>query len=452
MKLEMKKAFLVFGILAAPLATSIVSGSISAQPLSNETQSALRSAAQDDAIKTIQMDLDLSAREFYEEIEREARAFYDSNKDQFSHIQRSSWNKLVHISRLRLESLGIGVKALSTYAKPAMQTFVVTNIVSTFVLPPILTALGQPGLAMLVLATPFELFIAAGQVFVMRSYRDMILIRNLGFSDYLSLRKLRRELLGMSERAHVMSLIQEDVMRELGGLSIVVTDDVASRGRYLAVRELEQMVAKDPYGSQWLDTLVPLRNKRSLYALELWIYIQERSELRGELLNKLKARLALSAGDSTKQKLSSQFHELLELKKNLEDLDEQFSKTLKSQMRNLSSSERQGLKTLSTEASAYVEQVKSLVELSETHVLWQLSQNDKQLVDLDSSVKLLRDSIRSFRAAIPIAASIGNDRWANEKSLREILRLTPEASKRKLSACNEALQQFIRWGRYSFRL
>lgn len=439
-------AFLIFGVLA----TALVSRSTSAQPLSDETRSALESAAQEESIKSSQIELDLSAREFYEDIESEARAFYDSNKDHFPHVQRSTWNKLVRTSRLRLESLGIGVKALANYAKPAARTFVATNIVSTFILPPVLTALGQPGLAMLVIATPFEPLVAAGQVFVMRSYQDMLLIRNLGFSDYIAIRKMRKELLGMSERAHVMSLIQEDVMREMNGLSIVVTNDTVSRGRHLAVQELERLVGKDAFGRQWLDTLVPLQNKRSLYALELWIYIQERPELRNELLNNLKTRLALDAADSTKQKLSTQLHELLDLKKTLSDLDEQLSKTIKSQLRNLSSSEKKGLKTLASEASAYAEQVKSLTALAETHVLWQLSQNDKQMVDLDSSVKLVRDSIRAFRAAIPVAARIDNDRLANEKSLREILRLTPDASKRKLSECNQALQQFVRWGRYSF--
>jgi|GEM_PF-6993512 len=419
------------------------------QPLSETTEKVLESVTQEIVAKEEAV-LDLSAKEFYEEIEHEARSFYDLNKVHFPDIKRTAWDRMVRVSTLRFESMGLGAKAMARYAKPAAGTFLVTNIVSTFILPPILTAMGQPGLALLVIATPFEPVVAAGQVFIMKSWQDILLIRNIGFSEYTQIRKMRKELLGMSERAHVISLIQEDLMREMQGLSINVTTDVVSRGRNVSVRELEQIVSKDPLGRQWIDTLVPLQNKKSLYSLELWIYIQERTELRSELLQNLKERMALDAGDSAHQKISTQLHELLDLKKTLLNLDDQLTRTIKNSSKPLSMAEKKGLKALNAETSDYASQVRRLSELAETHSIWQMIHGDRSLVDLSSSIGLLRDTIRSYRAALPVAGVLDSDRLATETALREILRIQKKRSPSLKNECGEALTKLIRWGRYKF--
>ena len=180
------------------------------------------------------------------------------------------------------------------------------------------------------------------------------------------------------------------------------------------------------------------------------MYIQERAELRSELLQNLKERLAIDAGDSTKQRISTQLHELLDLKKTLSQLDDQFSKTIKGQSKRLSSAEKKALKALVSEAGVYSEQVKSLSLLAETHVLWQLAHGDKSMVDLDSSIKVLREAIRNYRAALPAAAVLDNDRLATETVLREILRRPKHQSKSGLSDCNQALKNLLRAGRYEF--
>ncbi len=378
------------------------------------------SKAQDQSLEPLSQVVDANVHEFYEEIEKEAKVFYEANKELLPNVPADRWDRMVRLSVLRMEQMGLGAKAMAQYAKPAAGTFVVTNILSTFVLPPILTSVGQPGLAMLVLATPFEPFVAAGQVFVMKSWSDVKLIKKIGIKEFRNIQKLRTELLGMAERSHVISLMHEDFMKEMLGLSIGVTSKEYVGGLNVSVSELEALVLKDSNGARWLDKLLPLKNKKSLYTLELWMFIQERPELRRELLQTLRTRFAKLGTHVNLQKLSSQLHEIIDLKKVLLGMDNQLGALSKENSRHSTQAEKKALKQLVADATTYSNEILRMVSVRETEVLTQIVHGDKESATLVNSMLILRDSVRKYKQAISMVERFDQDRLVTPQAIRDV--------------------------------
>jgi hypothetical protein len=383
-------------------------------------------------------------RAFYGAIELEARQFYDAHAQHMPQVQRALWDRLVRQSVLRLQQAGIGMKSLARYARPAAGTFVVTNIVSTFILPPILTAIGMPGLAMLVLAAPFEPFVAAGQVFIMRSMDDMRLMRTVGLEDFMAMKKLRRELLGMPERKHVITLIESDLLQEIrsrgGPLWLSVSTAKESSGSSVALRELEEVVRKSAQGELWLEELTPEKLSRHLYALELWFYIQERPELRRDLAERLKSL----SGASPNALLSKQMHEILDLKRSLNEAEEALSKTIKASFGPLSSGEKQALERFIGDVSEQTSQVLRAADLAENHILLSMVRGAPLLVDdLSWSMKLMQERLALYREAELQARKLGEDRYVTAASLRKTLHFV-EAPVKAPGVCFEAIRSLLK--------
>lgn len=381
---------------------------------------------------------------FYGALELEARKFYDVHSAQMPNMKRALWERMVRQSVLRLRQMGVGVKALARYARPAAGTFMVTNIVSTFILPPILTAAGFPGLAMLVLAVPFEPFVAAGQVFVMRSMDDLRLLRSIGLSDFIAMKQLRRDLLGMSERAHILTVIESDMLKEIrdegGPLWLSISSNKQSKGTALALSEIEDIVRMDPKGEAWLEELTPQKLSRQLYALELWFFVQERRELRETLLKRLKAHKAANTSDAV---LAKQMHQLIDLRNGLREAEDRLGSEIKSGAKAMPAAERKALKELVSDLGEQSNALIRSVDLAESHLLLSQVQGTPRLVDdLSSSVKLLQERIQVFDRVLVEARGLKDDRRVTSVSLRRSLNFVEFPSKPP-GTCTSALRSLM---------
>ncbi|NCN41566.1 hypothetical protein GW916_10015 [bacterium] len=409
---------------------SLYSSTAKTQPLTGDTQLALDSAIANRVAEDLEA-IDLSAKEFYAEIEAEALEFYNKHQVQLSNVPMSRWKRMIHSSFLHLESVKIRSHAIARYAKPATKTFLITNILSTFILPPILSALGQPGLAMLVLATPFEPFVAAGQVFVMKNFEDMKIIRKVGLKTFRDMRKIRKELLGMSERSHVISLVFDDVLKELKGHSIYISDAKSASHWALSIGELESVVRKAPQGDRWIEAILELKNKKPLYALQLWLFISERSELRMEVFSRLHSLERPLLSGLAKEKLSAQLHELVDLKRTYSFLEEDLARQIKGSFGVMSKSEREALKGVIQDFEQSSQLLKNAAQSDETQLLLEFASSGKSLNDLSASINAYRNQIRRVRKARMLASVLTEDRLSGALALREVLEL--HTSKPKLS-------------------
>jgi hypothetical protein len=282
----------------------------------------------------------------------------------------------VAIHRLKQTKVAFG--DLVRFASPAAKTFVITNILSTFVVPPILTALGQPHLAFLVVATPFEPFLAAGQVVVMRYIDDYKLLRRIGFEDYRKLKELRKQLLEMPERQHILTLMDSEltarIQAEGGPLWLSITRSAKATPHGVPLAELEEIVGRRTEGKTLLKSLLPQKTESRIYSLELWYFIEEDEELRNELSARIlsRSRTQAAAGEAvtaSDELLSRQMRELIDLRRDLYDQEVRLAATIKKQSKGLDSSEKKALKKLLTEVRDHSRAAARASTAAETELL-----------------------------------------------------------------------------------
>jgi hypothetical protein len=391
-----------------------------------------------------------SQSEFYKSLEVEAMGFYERHQKDLGHIKRTQWQKMVRKSVYHVKSAGVGIKELARYAKPAAKTFVVSNILSTFVLPPILTAVGQPGLAMLVLAVPFEPFLAGAQVMLTQAWGDMKLMSQIGVTEYRQYRQMRSELLGMSSRSHILTLIEKDILKEFEtdpqARWLVVTRGSAGAdkllGHSISLPELESLLRKSKDGSQILEELMSEKLSTHLYTLEVWAAIQERDELRKELQETLKARFR--AGTSTSHlNISRQLHEGIDLRRQLDALEEELSKSLKKAKRGASSLEVKQLKELRTDLGLVTRRIIQASERSEMEILLAFSRGETPSLDLEDSLQMMREAHHRYRKVLVDVSNFSQDRRMTVASLRTQLILEGPRVSGLIDECTRAFRAIL---------
>jgi len=374
---------------------------------------------------------------FYRELEDQARAFYRSHREQMPEVQEDLWHRMTRRSIHRLRQAKLAGRDLIRFARPAARTFVITNVLSTFVLPPMLTAVGLPNLAVLVLATPFEPFVAAGQVMVLRWMDDFQLLRQLGWSRYRELKELRQRLLQVSDRQHIITLIHSDMLDEIqksgGPLWVAISKKKPFfSNELISVSELEDLVRRSPDGRRFLEVLVPSRSQESLYALELWMFIEETPELRSQLVSRFRSKArSLQVPSPEMSALRAHLHELIDLKRAAYDNEIEFSAIVNQSIRKLPRDERAQLKSLLDETGDAIRASVRAADAAEMHILLRKIETSgswgtkvpPEAGSLIQHVRRLQEQIAALKSAQKEAAALLEDRFVTATSLRRTLML-----------------------------
>ncbi len=374
---------------------------------------------------------------FYRELEEQARAFYRTHRDQMPDVQEDLWSRMTRRSIHRLRQAKLAGRDLIRFARPAARTFVITNVLSTFVLPPMLTAVGLPNLAVLVLATPFEPFVAAGQVMILRMLDDVQLLRQLGWSRYRELKQLRHRLLQVSDRQHLITLLHSDMLEEMqkfgGPLWVAISKKKPFfSAEVVSLKELEELVARNPEGRRFLEILTPTKTQADLYALELWMFIEETPELRRQLLARFrsKARSPLMP-NAEYSALRGQMHELIDLKRAAYDNEIEFSATVEKSLKRLPREERAEIQALLDETGEAIRASVRAADAAEMRILLRKlerfgaygAQVPPEAGSLIQHVRRLQEQIAALKSAQKEATALLEDRFVTAASLRKTLRL-----------------------------
>jgi hypothetical protein len=334
---------------------------------------------------------------FYTQLEEEANEFYDRHVHELSHIKRAHWRHLVRVSLYRVKSYEYLLKEAQDFVEPAAKTFLITNILSTFVIPPILTAIGRPELAFLVIMTPFEPFLAGAQVIVANSYTHAMRMFKMGTFTYGDYIKMRHEILGMGSRNHILTLIEKDILKELGSDSetrwLVVTNSKKHLGNIqidnsISIQELEEIVKSDLEHHALLNEILVDKSTRDRYALELWGMIMNSSGLRQKLKEALKHRVQIRK-NVYQLEASRHLHTAIDLKRTLRERNRDLKIKLNYAGRNASQKEVLQLKILHKKLTDFTEQTIREYDLKEFEFVVQLSKGQKPLVHMEQSLKSL---------------------------------------------------------------
>ncbi|MFN7685043.1 MAG: hypothetical protein ACK5QT_06490 [Oligoflexia bacterium] len=372
--------------------------------------------------------------DFYRALQQHAQAVYKAHKERLPEVREDLWNDASRQAILRLRQAKFFFEELVDFAAPAARTFVVTNVFSTFIAPPLFTALGHPEIGALIFAIPFEPFVAAAQVVVMNALDDLKILKSIGPSDYLKLRKLRQKLLEYPRRHHIITLIESDVIdrvRAQGGpLWLAVTHKGPYVPHGIQLSELEELAERRPAGRLFMKSLLPHKAESRLYGLELWYFVNEDEQLRDELVSRVLARMGDSR--SPHELLSRQVHELIDLKRELASLQKRVSSALNQGAKTLKFFERGSIKRLSSEIRAHTIATSHAATQLETEVLLAVTRNAErsQLPDMNVDAaleivkkerdRLIRIESEARRLLNVIAENPLTDRTLFERSIRAI--------------------------------
>jgi hypothetical protein len=392
--------------------------------------------------------LDTSPRSqalFYQELEGTAMRFYDLHKAHMPHVKRNLWQRMMREMVLSMEEAKFGLKAISRASRPARRSMMVTAVLSN-VLPIPLLWLGAKALAGIVLAVPFELIVPPAQM-AMLSARDLMkeiwtlgndgseaqawLARwKRGLSTYQASRELRRQLLGMPERAHILTLIDERIMRAVDAdpnnhwisISRANSSNRGLLGQSVDLSELEAIARKVENGPALLNELRSERAQSDVYAMEVWHLIQSEEATREELQDLLRPRLRNTVGNDT-VRLARHMAEARDLKRQIIITEESVADAMKSAQNGANAADKAGLKRLMsdmTEASLKITKAMSEVE---TQILIAQLRGETTPMTMEPIVALARDIQRRYGQVLPMARAFSEDRRVTVASLRSALDL-----------------------------
>jgi len=362
---------------------------------------------------------------FYEDIQNQAHALYLQHEAELSGISITAWDKAVKRAIFRCKQMGIGMRLLAEFTRPAQKTFVATNVLSTLVLPPILTALGLGPLGLTILATPFEPVVAAAQIALGMAIEEAKLVKMLGTDDYIEVKKIRKKILSMSERGHVISLIESDLRGSVptnheAWLSVTQTR-MLTKHPSISTGELEELVRQDSNGSEWLENSFMSQLDQGNYVRELWSYIKEHPALIENFNNRYSYLLNAPNRNFIDVRISRKLFLLKELKKTLAKLSNEISEETKKQLSRSSKVEKAEYKKLLKELSDHDSDLKKAANAIEAQVLLARVYNIERFVSLDQPIEAITKRIQDLKSLQSQLYRIEQDRFFSPSEFAKIL-------------------------------
>ncbi|HEX4925824.1 MAG TPA: hypothetical protein VFV50_17155 [Bdellovibrionales bacterium] len=199
-----------------------------------------------------------------------------------------------NIALLKFKQMGAMQDILKTVGTAPAKAIVMTEILDTFILPPILTAIGEPVLAGISAVVPWGLLIGGSVAWYQVSRERWKMARELNTSSLRPLDTLRRELMGYDLKHRVTSLIFDELSEKLPGLTSleVVRRYTSETGPVVSLAELESIVrAQGKSGERFLDAVYLDKAKPDLYAAKLVRYIMAEADSSSRLIALLSPRV-----------------------------------------------------------------------------------------------------------------------------------------------------------------
>jgi hypothetical protein len=413
--------------------------------------------------------LDASPRSqslFYEELYSTSMRFHDLHKAQMPNVPRSLWQRMMREMVLTLQEAKLGLKMISRAGRPVRRSLMVTAVLSN-VLPIPLFWIGAKVLAGIVLAVPFELIVPPAQMAIMGAHdlaREVWTLGNdpnapsggnltartkqwmahwkRGMETYQRSRELRRQLLGMPDRARILTLMDERIMAAVDADPnnhwIAISRDSSSNrgllGQSVDLAELEAIARHTENGRELLDGLRGERARGGTYALdvyamEVWQLIQSEEKTRQELQELLKPRLRNTVGTET-VRLARHMAEARDLKRMLIESEEKLADALKEAQTGAPSATKVGLKKLIGDLTDSTLTISKAMSEIETQMLVAQLRGETTPMSMEPIVASARELQRRYGQTLPMAKTFGEDRRITVATLRHALGL-PAAEPRR---------------------
>jgi hypothetical protein len=386
-----------------------------------------------------------SQRDFYQAWELEAMDFLDKHRSQLPHITRNLWWKIVKEVSLTLHQAGVGVTLIKSFGRRAtyearrslMVTVVITNI-----LPIILLALGQDGLILAqgiiaanvfagwITAFPFEAVVPPLHLTIVGSKNYVLNGLTYGFQDYNTALRLRKALLGMTRRAHVVTLMDRRIMQEVEsdrnnrwiGVSKTSSKDRGLLGQTVDLEELERIAKKTALGPRLLEELKYGRIRKDLYALEVWQIILSEEQTKNELKNLLRQRLPNKA-DPEVVRYARYMAESRDIKKQLAFAEESLLAALKEAKKGSSAEEQKKLNAIAGEVMALSQAITKSIANVETVILVSMVKKEKSNLMMRHLLDLAHSARGRYIEATKYAAEFRYDRLVTIEQIRRKLEI-----------------------------
>ena len=229
------------------------------------------------------------------EIDRQADAIFTELKRQQPDFSINSFQHAERAAVYQLRQLHVLTDILKATGPAPATALVATELLTNFVLAPLLAARGETAAAGIALTVPWGLVAAVG----VASY-DVMKMRfqiahELGITSMSELDRIRKIVIGYDIRHRVSSAIYHSTLQEVARdkeFDILKSNIDADSAQipFMSIRELETLIRSEPRGAVYLDQIYLEKVDSELYVALMLRYLDESPQLTEQLLTLLQAR------------------------------------------------------------------------------------------------------------------------------------------------------------------